>query len=162
MFPIFINTFRHTFFLGYDLLEIYVTVFLEVAGYESELKIQKFKMADVTWRTKMQRVAWFGWNSLPGVFGDGGLWIWTQNSEIKIGRCNMVDQNWNILLHLDGTRYPGFSETPDHETEFKIQIFIMASVMADKFWSTILNFWILSHNQRLQKLFRIDYHLNCF
>ena len=44
-----------------------------VADYESKLKIYKFKMSDPIWRTKMQKVGLFRWNSVLGGFW--GRWL---------------------------------------------------------------------------------------
>ena len=46
----------HAFFLGFNELEIWYSVVFEIADYVSELKIQKLKVADPTWCTKMQKV----------------------------------------------------------------------------------------------------------
>ena len=49
-----------------DLDEILYSGVIEVADYESEFKIPKFKMANPIWRTKMQKVTWSRWNSILG------------------------------------------------------------------------------------------------
>ena len=41
---------------------------IEVANYESYLKIQEFKIADLIWRIKMEKVTSFRLNSLLGGF----------------------------------------------------------------------------------------------
>ena len=51
-----INPLKHAFFLGFNGFEIYYSGVFGVAVYESELRIQKFKMADPIWRTEMQKV----------------------------------------------------------------------------------------------------------
>ena len=38
------------------------------ANYESDIKIQKFKMADTIWLTKMQKHIWIGWIFVLGDF----------------------------------------------------------------------------------------------
>ena len=64
-----------------------------LAGYESELEIQKFKMADPVSLTKMQKVGRSGSNSLLASFS--GLTSTNLKSKFQIqnGGSSMVDQN---------------------------------------------------------------------
>ena len=57
-----------------------------------EYKIQKFKMPELIWWTKMQKVTSFGWNSVLRSFC-GPSRIATQNLEIQHCGSNVVDRN---------------------------------------------------------------------
>ena len=68
-----------------------------VADYESELKIQKFELADQKWGTKILKL--LDWDDI-WYLGVLELLITTraQNSEIQNGGSNMADQNTESYL----------------------------------------------------------------
>ena len=66
---------------------------LEIGDYESELIIQKFKMADPIWRTEMKKVTWLTWYLALGDFG-----VADDESELEIQKFKMADPIWRIKM----------------------------------------------------------------
>ena len=82
----FINPLQHGFFLKFNGLKIWYLGVFGVADYEFALKIQKFKIADPLWRTKIQKVTRLGLNLLLGVFG-----IADYKYDLNIQKFSMAD-----------------------------------------------------------------------
>ena len=78
----------------------------EIFDYESELKIQKFKMTDSIWRTKMQKVTWLRWYLVLGDFWGRWLWIWAENQKNSKWRIQHRGKKCKIYLFeiIFGTR----------------------------------------------------------
>ena len=77
------------FFLAFNGLQIWYWRVFGVADHESELKIQKFKMADPIWQTKMQSY-FIGWNLVFGVAD--------YEFELKVQKFKMADPIWRNKL----------------------------------------------------------------
>ena len=63
-----------------------------VANYKSELKIQKFKIADPVRRTKMHKVTWLGWNFVTESF---------LGSMITNPRSKFINSKWRIQYRIE-------------------------------------------------------------
>ena len=63
----------------------------------------------------MQKVTWFGRNSVSGI-----VEVPDYESELKVQKCNMTDQN-EKLLDLDEIMYSGVIEVADYKSEHKMQ-----------------------------------------
>ena len=64
-----------------------------VAEYETELKLQKFKMADPISQTIIQKVTWLESNLLVGSFE-----VVSYEPELKIQKFGMADPIWWIKM----------------------------------------------------------------
>ena len=72
-----------------DLDDTWYSGHFGVGDYESELRIQKCKMTDPIWRTKMQKL--FDWDNIrySEVFG-----VADYESELKILKSKIADATW--------------------------------------------------------------------
>ena len=85
---------------------------LWVTDYESEFKIQRFKMTDSIWRQQIQEMTWSGWNS---VLGELNVQKWKMAAPIK---C----QKYKRWLDWEKNRFLVFFKIPDSKSELKSEI----------------------------------------
>ena len=117
---------KHTFFFGLKGLDIWYLGVFRVADYESELKIQKFKMADPIRRTKMwsqvldRDEIWYSGDFITNpssVFINSKWWI-------QYGRPNLKK-----LLDWDEIWYSAIFGIADYEFNLNIQKFKMVNAI---------------------------------
>ena len=101
-----------------------------VADYKSELTIQKFKMADRIWRTKMQKVTWLGWNSVLASFR-----ITDYEFEINIQKLKMTDPICKKLLDWNEIWYSGLFGVANYKSELENWKFRMSDAI---WWTKML------------------------
>ena len=128
----------------------YLVIF-GVADYESERNIQKFKISDAIWRTKMQKAKIYAANgSLRHIFFRRSVfrpnveiaifWVADYESDLRFLKFNMADKNlknYSIMLKICIQLH----RVADYESDFRFLRFKMAELRwrqklekSSKFW----------------------------
>ena len=102
--------------------------FLGFADYESELNIQKLKMAYPIWQTKIRKVTWLGGNFAHDSFWDHWLRMQAQHSEIE----NSLMQYGGPLLDWAKICFSG---------AFEVKQFFVLLTGVRICWELSLTFW---------------------
>ena len=88
-----INSLKHPIFLVFDGFEILHSRIFGVADYESELRIQKFKVAHPIWRKKLKKLLDSGNIWYSGVFG-----VFDYESELMNHKFIMAGLIWQTKI----------------------------------------------------------------